>query len=191
MAFVAFAGATGCSHDATIVSTQTTPTVTASSEPLIPVDASVDLQLRPVLQELPSGEATTPNATADQVVLPDSEGDVLLLGASLMSGAVFESAAVKREVTGSYWVVAPVLRAGKDGIDSFNAAAAQCYEGTATCPPTAGGAHGRLALVLDSQILIASTIGAPSFDRETVSISGGYTEERARAIAAALSGRSG
>jgi preprotein translocase subunit SecD len=157
----------------------------------IPADAPVDLQFRPVLQDLGPTTDTITGIQEGQVVLADADGATMLLGPALMDGAVFESVRVDKEPAGAYWQVLPVFRPGKDGIDTFNDAAGQCYQGARTCPGISGSPNGRLAMVLDGQVLTAPTIYSSSFERDAVAISGGFSEERAKEIAAALAGESG
>ena len=69
---------------------------------------------------------------------------------------------------------------GGDGIDTFNAIAAQCYAKAETCPT------GQLAIVLDSRVVSAPTIQQPSFERDQIQITGSFTESEAKDLALVL-----
>lgn len=118
------------------------------------------------------------------VVLDDINGQRLCLGPSLLKGDTLETADVGiGGHSGGGWTVNPVFRPGADGIDSFNAAAAQCYVASPNldvCPT------GRLAIVLDQAVVSAPTINEANFDRDRIVISGNFTEESARDLASVL-----
>ncbi len=133
------------------------------------------------------GTQTTPSDqdTADaEVNLADKDGNVLKLGPTLLTGRAVETATAGIGQDGK-WQVSPVFRKGEEGIDLFNKAAALCNSGAAECPGT-GGQPGRLAIVLDSEVLSAPTINNASFERDSISISGSFTEEEAKNLAVAL-----
>ena len=123
---------------------------------------------------------------ADQpVTLPqcDPETNELLaiyqLGPTLLTGDALETARATVTPNGE-WVVNPVFRPGADGIDRFNAAAAQCKPPSATCPT------GQLAIVLDSRVVSAPSINESAFQRDQIQISGSFTEDSARDLATVL-----
>lgn len=132
---------------------------------------------------------TTPDEediAEDYVVLGDRTGNRLCLGPTMLTGEVVETASVGLGFTGSGWEVNPVFRPGADGIDQFNNAARECFNGTATCPPAPGSLQGRLAIVLDHQVISAPSINAETFARDQIVISGSFEEEEARLLAEAL-----
>ncbi len=123
------------------------------------------------------------DAAEDYVVLNDRIGNRLCLGPTMLTGEVVETASVSLGFTGSGWEVNPVFRPGAAGIDQFNAAARECYAlgpNPNTCP------SGRLAVVLDHQVISAPSINAETFARDQIVISGAFEEEEARLLAEAL-----
>ena len=78
------------------------------------------------------------------------------------------------------WSVGLEMKGGADGIDQFNAIAAQCFPPSDTCPT------GQLAIVLDSIVQSAPTIQTASFDKDDIQISGSFTESEAKDLALAL-----
>ena len=70
--------------------------------------------------------------------------------------------------------MAPRDAGGDDGIDQFNAIAAQCSPPSETCPT------GQLAIVLDSVVQSAPTIQQPSFNADGIAITGDFTESEAK-----------
>lgn len=103
-------------------------------------------------------------------------GDEPTLGTDIIEDAVASEA---QSVSGeAAWQVDLTLGAG--GIDAFNDVAAECFRLTAACP------SGRLALVVDDEIVTAPTIAAESFARDEISVSGNFTEDEARSVAEQL-----
>jgi preprotein translocase subunit SecD len=122
---------------------------------------------------------------ADQeVVLLDTEGNAYRLGPTLLTGRAVEDADAGISSRGE-WVVNPVFREGKDGIDLFNSAAALCFNGDPTCPATTGE-KGAMAIVLDSEVLTAPSINEATFARDAIEISGSFEQDSAREVAVAL-----
>ncbi len=117
------------------------------------------------------------------VVLSDRAGNRLCLGPTMLTGEVVETAGVSLGFTGSGWEVNPVFRPGAAGIDQFNAAARDCY---ALNPDPNLCPSGRLAIVLDHQVISAPSINAETFARDQIVISGAFEEEEARLLAEAL-----
>ncbi|MEZ5349113.1 MAG: hypothetical protein R2714_07930 [Microthrixaceae bacterium] len=102
-------------------------------------------------------EADDPNGVS---VLPqyDDQGGVVQrfrVGPQQLTGSAI-AGAEKTEYSG-YNAVKMQLNEGADGIDGFNALAAQCNPPTDTCPVSGPGGVGRIAIVLDSVV-----DGAPS-----------------------------
>jgi preprotein translocase subunit SecD len=123
----------------------------------------------------------------------DKDGNRLKykLGATLLKGKAIKDASASLNQQGA-WVVNPVFKDGADGIDLFNAAAAQCNSGTSdVCPglfPSSetGGKVGALAVVLDGEVISAPAINAASFSADRVEISGMNDQEEANDLALAL-----
>ena len=78
------------------------------------------------------------------------------------------------------WVVNPVFKSGEDGIDQFNAVAAECNGGAPSCPTT------QLAIVLDGIVISAPQIQQPSFERDQIQITGDFDESSAKDLALVL-----
>ena len=167
------------------------------------VGQTAELRFRPVLADLPlgavpeecvSGELTIPEDDDREaiVVLTDTEGARrYCLGPTLLTGTAVESASagLGGQIV-SAWQVLPVFRSGPDGIDLFNQAAASCFNAEAVCPATttdqSGRALGRLAIVLDGEVISAPAINVPSFQRDQIVISGAFEEQDAQDLATAL-----
>lgn len=137
--------------------------------------------LRPVLEtrpgELPP-ELDGPSDPTLTATLVDDDGNVFVLGPSLGTGEVLENDATA-DIFDGQWVVIVGLRPGAQGRDIWNAAAAQCYSGSPTCPTR------QLAIVLDDRVISAPVVQTPSFDDE-VQVTGDFTETEARDLAKIL-----
>lgn len=155
-----------------------------AAEPAVPTD----LEFRPVLQSLPPGGTgdgcSTPDEawTADQSVLAPQVEDgqevaCFELGPAEVDGSVVESAAAAEDGL-EQWTISLVLTS--DGIATFNETAGACFEGAPTCPTR------QLAIVVDRMVISAPSINAPAFERDQISISGGFTQAEAEALAAGL-----
>lgn len=115
------------------------------------------------------------------VVLADETGNRVCLGPTLLTGDALETAGVDLDVAG--WTVNPVFRSGPNGIDLFNEAATLCWidrPDPLICPA------GRLAIVLDHEVVSSPRIVVPNFSRDGIVISGDFEEEGARDLAAVL-----
>ena len=129
--------------------------------------------------------ATTTGATTavvsdptQQQVLPLRGGGECLVGPAEGTGAVFKNDASAEIIQGG-WGVTVGLRDGPDGRDTWNALAASCNAGAATCPSK------RLAIELDGEIISAPTVNEPNFTTN-VQISGQFSESEARDLARVL-----
>jgi preprotein translocase subunit SecD len=121
---------------------------------------------------------------AADVFLPqlDDDGDLVQcfhLGPSQVTGSALSGAAARLDPNGR-WQVNPTFKAGENGIDSFNAVAAQCSPPSDTCPT------GQLAIVLDGVVKSAPTIETSSFTRDEIQITGEFTERDAKDLALVL-----
>lgn len=122
----------------------------------------------------------------DAVVrLTDRDGFVYELGPTQLTGTAVETATAGLNQEG-LWTVNPVFRTGPEGIDLFNAIAAKCNAGDPEVCPGSGSNPGRLAIVLDSEVLSAPAINEPNFSRDQIQISGDFTEEQAKNLAVSL-----
>ncbi|MFZ4518713.1 MAG: protein translocase subunit SecD [Microthrixaceae bacterium] len=169
-----------------------TPASTTTTVPPTPVNQwgvnLYDAKFRTLYQlETQLQTQTTPPAEdkADaEVTLKDKDGNVVKLGPTLLTGTAVETATAGLNQQGE-WTVNPVFRKGADGIDKFNEVAAKCFSGAPECPASGGG-KGRLAIVLDGDVLSAPSINESSFKRDQIQISGSFTEEEAKNLAVAL-----
>jgi preprotein translocase subunit SecD len=92
---------------------------------------------------------------------------------------------------GTDWAVSPIFKPGEDGIDLFNAVASQCYAATPeVCPglgaDPSGTPRGLLGIVLDDVVLSAPSINQATFERDSISITGSFTQEEAESLAVSL-----
>jgi len=183
----------------TAAPTAPTAAPTASTSTLDPA-AQAALQQQ-VQSQIAAQSGTPPPLTSDEdLAKPDSKSQVVVvpevdrktgdttaifkLGPVLVEGTALDTASASIDDTGK-WQVNPVFKDGKDGIDAFNAAAARCNAGSdPTCPGTAG--PGRLAVVLDNEVLTAPTINSANFQRDSIKISGSFDEKSAKDVALAL-----
>ena len=101
------------------------------------------------------------------------------MGPALLTGDSLEGATASIGQTGQ-WLVNPTFRGGADGIDLFNAAAAECFARTPTCPT------GQLGITLDGEVVSAPTIQEASFSRDQIQISGSFDEASAKQLATVL-----
>ena len=114
----------------------------------------------------------------------DAGGQRYLLGPSLLTGeAVSDADALFIDYQ---WQVGLDLHEGAVGIDGFNAIAALCFSGSPACPRSEGVTNGRLAIVLDGQVVTAPSIRAPEFRRDAILISGGFEKIEADDVSLAL-----
>ena len=130
----------------------------------------------------------------ETVILVDDDGIGYCLGPAIindefLTGDMVETAGVSLS-PGQGWAVNLTLNSGPNGIDRFNQIATACFTGDAeVCPPSNGGS-GRLAVVLDHQVISAPAINAPAFARDRITISGSevnpFEEDEARRLAEAL-----
>jgi preprotein translocase subunit SecD len=161
---------------------------------LQPIDG---LTFRPV-QAVPA-DASTPTTPPEQrssdaeVTLADEDGTVYLLGPTAVDSSAVERASAELSES-DQWTVLPVFADGSDGIDEFNAIAAECFAANPeVCPALStfdesGVGRGLLAIVADDVVLSAPSINSPVFERDQIQISGSFDEQSAKALAAALDG---
>src|SRR4051812_18587320 len=126
-------------------------------------------------RRVPSDTQTyLPQCTDGQLVAVYQVGPVALTGSAL------DTARATLNGSTNQWVVSPIFKGGADGIGLFNAAAAQCNAGAATCPTT------QLAIVLDGRVISAPTINEASFQADQIQISGSFGEREAKDLATSL-----
>ncbi|MET0729104.1 MAG: protein translocase subunit SecD [Acidimicrobiales bacterium] len=152
--------------------TTTTPGATPTTA-APPGDPLTGFELTPREEDLPD----------QSVVLAqrNDEGEIestYQLGPAGATGEIVSRAAARLSPSGQ-WSVALEIKGG-EGIDQFNAMAAECFSRAATCPT------GQLAIVLDSNVVSAPTIQQASFTRDQIEISGSFTESEAKDLALVL-----
>ncbi len=114
-----------------------------------------------------------------QELLRGGDGLLYELGSPLPAGLV-ESARAELDPIIGLWTVAIRFREGRPGVDDFNDLAELCFDVAAECPT------GQIAVVLEDFVISAPYVQAPSFERDEVHITGDFTEQQAREIAAAI-----
>ncbi|MFV2038793.1 MAG: protein translocase subunit SecD [Acidimicrobiales bacterium] len=101
-----------------------------------------------------------------------------LLGRTMLTGSALEDA--DATFTGFEWLVRPTFRAGPEGIDLFNEAAQACNFQSPACPSQ------QLGIVLDGVVNSAPTIQQPFFQRDSITITGGFDQSEAEDTALVL-----
>jgi preprotein translocase subunit SecD len=140
-------------------------------------------------------EVTSPedDVADQQVVLPGKRIDgeeppLYVLGPARLFGDAVEDAQARLQGTvGTNWVVNITMT--EEGIEDFNALAAECFATSEACPPVgsdAGQPRGAVAIVLDGVVESWPTINQPSFQRDQIQISGSFTDQEARDLALVL-----
>ena len=171
------------------------------------VGQTAELRFRPVLSVLSesifegadsedpllaSFALTEGETTADaEVVLPLYDGDRNIelryrLGPTAVAGDGLEGATAQyNALAGIGWFVAPTFKPGPAGIDLFNEVSLRCHSRLPSCPT------GQVAIELDNEVVSAPAVQADSarfepFERSSITISGGFSEEEARDVALVL-----
>ena len=143
----------------------------------------------PLLASFALTEGET-NADAE-VVLPlyDDFRNVVFryrLGPTAVAGDSLEGAVAQyNALAGIGWFVAPTFKPGPEGIDLFNEVSFRCHRRDPSCPT------GQVAIELDNEVVSAPAVQADSaffepFERSSITISGGFSEEEARDVALVL-----
>lgn len=124
-------------------------------------------------------ETTTPEEDTDpaaEVVLPDQDGTSrYVLGPTTVLGKAVSTASAAFQ---GEWTVH--LEMTGEGITGFNTLAAECFNRAPSCPT------GLLAITLDGEVVSAPAIREPTFERDQISISGGFGEGEAKDLALIL-----
>ena len=139
------------------------------------------------LYPLTEGEA----AADAEVVLPlyDDNRNIVAryrLGPTAAAGDSLEGAVAQyNALAGIGWFVAPTFKPGPEGIDLFNQVSFRCHSRDPSCPT------GQVAIELDNEVVSAPAVQADSaffepFERSSITISGGFSEEEARDVALVL-----
>ncbi|MEC7810817.1 MAG: protein translocase subunit SecD [Actinomycetota bacterium] len=156
-----------------------------SSTPLASCTGAITGEINPVV----GADGITPKDSdlAENFVILSSQDDPgysYLLGPSVLTGDGLSDAGA--DFYDYQWQISLVLKEGQNGIQAFNSISAQCYVGSDSCPTLPGFSNGRLAIVLDGEIITAPQIRAPEFQRDAIVITGAYEKEEAENVALAL-----
>ncbi len=164
------------------------PTTTAAPDSPTTVAPGVPSTVPPPIsfgllaeEELTSREEDTAEATVILAQRDDDGTEVARyeLGPAAVTGEALTSANPQLDSVGA-WAVVPVFKAGSPGIDDLNVVAAQCVAQAPQCPT------GQLAIVLDGEVISAPGVQQPSFERDSIQISGEFSEKEARDLARVL-----
>lgn len=123
---------------------------------------------------------------ADAIVIlaqRDDDGNEVTryqLGPSALEGNALEGAQAVLDPNTSQWAVIPRFKGGSPGIDDLNTVAAECFSQGTTCP------SGQLAIVLDGEVISAPQISQASYERDSIQISGEFSEGEAKDLALVL-----
>jgi len=128
----------------------------------------------------PLPDLSTATSSTGAELLLTREGQPLCVGPAQGTGEVFErqSAIVDNQFG---FQVNVELNDG-EGAATWNSLAAQCFNGTPTCPRTNPGSNGQLAIVLDGEVQSAPSVNQPNFDG-AVSITGEFSQSEAQDLA--------
>ena len=141
--------------------------------PVEPVTGSL------TVEDLLAGAITVPETdVAENSVVLDGDLGRYLLGPAEVTGAALEGA--DDQLIGVEWIVSVTMRPGPEGIDLFNEAAFACNNTLPQCP------NGQLAIVLDQVVESAPNINASRYERDAISLTGGFSSDEARDIALVL-----
>ena len=167
------------------------------------VGQTAELRFRPVIEAVsesdfvaaggnlsPRFAITEGDNPADaEVVLPQYDDDRNIvaryrLGPTGVTGDGLEGAAARFDGFVG-WHVAPTFKEGESGIGAFNAMGQRCFYLDPGCPSK------RIAIEIDNEVVSAPVIQEREavytpFERGTITISGGFSEEEARDLALVL-----
>ncbi|HZX55465.1 MAG TPA: protein translocase subunit SecD [Ilumatobacteraceae bacterium] len=171
------------STDNTTTTTASTPSSSSPASTTVPSDASTTTTAGGATTTTVAGATT--NATLPDVP-PEQEGYLNARGGSLCkvgpaggTGEVFKDDATARILPNTGWGVTVSLRGGANGEGVWNTLAAECFNGTESCPTR------QLAIELDGEVISAPTVQQPEFTG-SVQISGAFSEKEARNLARVL-----
>jgi hypothetical protein len=127
-------------------------------------------------------EATEPAPCRSPDMRPERATEIcyLLPDAPAVETGAVESAEASIEPSTGGWQVELVFT--EDGIAAFNEVAVACVQQGTTCP------LGRLALLVDGEVVMAPQIMQPSFERDQIVVSGDFTRDEVESLADAIAG---
>lgn len=132
---------------------------------------------------------TVANDDATQQVILPAKGSKLVryvLGPAFLTGDGVNTGDAQFDQSGSQWAVRLQLKGGSKGIDAFNTMAAKCYSGSSAECPGSGSSRGAIAIVLDSEVVSAPQINAPTFQADQIQITGNFKQSDASNLALVL-----
>lgn len=131
-----------------------------------------------ILTSAPDTGSTSPYDPSAAATLPTQDGSMFLsVAPAALVDQAFAPRSAEAAVANGAWVVMATLN--PDRTDMWSAAFALCFARAEGCPT------GQLAIILDGVVLTAPTVQAPTFEGQ-LQISGDFTEESAKALAAAI-----
>lgn len=142
--------------------------------------------------EFAAGEITPGAPAAECMVADGTSGFRYLLGPApelitpqgstdRLTGIAVEDASARFGISpGGGWGVALVIRGGSPGIDDWNALASRCVSLQPSCPTAA------IAIEIDGFVESAPTVQAANFDRNSITITGAFSEGEAKDLALVL-----
>ena len=149
-------------------------------------DSPARLTFRPVL-EAAVGCATTPEAPLDEAVLPVADpapGPCARVGPIGFDGTAVAEAEVARSGAGDgTWQV--IVTIAPDGRAAAGALFDACAEAGPSCPDDGSG-HGRVAVVVDGEVVSSPTVTSTGLADDAVAVAGDLTRAEAEDLAASL-----
>jgi SecD/SecF fusion protein len=142
------------------------------------IGQTAQLTVHPVIATVPDPSAKP--SKPDNLVLPSDQGDVIELGPPALQGDEITGAEAAQPQTSAQWVVN--VDFSGEGSDAFGELSAK-----AAC---AQGAKNRIAIVLDDRVISSPGVNVPCGGRitGTTEISGDFSPEEARELAALIEG---
>jgi SecD/SecF fusion protein len=142
------------------------------------IGQTAQLTIHPVLRTVPNEEAKPENE--DNLIIADESGAFIELGPAALQGDEITGAEAGQDQNSIEWSVNVDFNG--EGSDAFGELSAE-----AAC---ATGDQRRIAIVLDDQVISSPTVQVPCGQsiRNTTSITGSFTPEEAKELAALIEG---
>jgi SecD/SecF fusion protein len=142
------------------------------------IGQTAQLTIHPVLRTVPNEEAKPENE--DNLIIADEGGALIELGPAALQGDEITGAEAGQDQNSIEWSVN--VDFSGEGSDAFGELSAE-----AAC---ATGDQRRIAIVLDDQVISSPTVQVPCGQsiRNTTSITGSFTPEEAKELAALIEG---
>lgn len=171
----------------TTTTTATTTTTGGGDTP----GGSVSLQFRPVIgsqlcSSVPASGPGAPSSTLPEGrdLLPDVEGQQCY-GVGPVAGTQDDLAGATAQLgQAGDWQVQVTVKPGS--ANALNLLFDDCVAGAQTCPGTASGGNGAVAIVVDGKVVSAPAVNSKGLASKPFQISGSFTEAEARDLAAKL-----